>query len=53
MSARADLYRTVHRSIHEVTQDLEALGFNRAVARIYNLANERPVSPGDDAERAF
>ena len=49
----ADLYRTVHRSIHEVTQDLEALGFNRAVARIYNLANELSgFDPVDDAERA-
>ncbi|MEE3119952.1 MAG: class I tRNA ligase family protein, partial [Pseudomonadota bacterium] len=46
------LYRTVHRSIHEVTQDLEALGFNRAVARIYNLANELSgFTPADDAER--
>ncbi|MED5566044.1 MAG: class I tRNA ligase family protein, partial [Pseudomonadota bacterium] len=49
-----ELYRTVHRSIHEVTQDLEALGFNRAVARIYNLANELSgFTPADDAERAI
>ena len=55
MSAPAfELYRTVHRSIHEVTQDLEALGFNRAVARIYNLANELAgFTPADDAERAI
>ena len=33
------LYESVHRSIDRVTQDLDALGFNRAVARIYNLAN--------------
>ena len=49
-----ELYRTVHRSIHEVTQDLETLGFNRAVARIYNLANELSgFTPADDAERAI
>ena len=49
-----ELYRTVHRSIHEVTQDLEALGFNRAVARIYNLANQLSgFTPADDAERAI
>ena len=49
-----ELYRTVHRSIHEVTRDLEALGFNRAVARIYNLANELSgFTPADDAERAI
>ncbi|MGB1117407.1 MAG: leucine--tRNA ligase [Parvibaculales bacterium] len=55
MSAPAsDLYRTVHRSIHAVTQDLEALGFNRAVARIYNLANELSgFTPADDAERGI
>jgi leucyl-tRNA synthetase len=43
----------VHRSIHEVTQDLEALGFNRAVARIYNLANELSgFATTDDDARA-
>ncbi len=48
-----DLYRTIHRSIHDVTQDLETLGFNRAVARIYNLANELSgFTPTDDTERA-
>jgi leucyl-tRNA synthetase len=51
--AALELHRIVHRSIHEVTQDLEALGFNRAVARIYNLANELSgFAPTDDDARA-
>ncbi len=51
--AALELHRIVHRSIHEVTQDLEALGFNRAVARIYNLANELSgFAPTDDNARA-
>ena len=31
--------RTVHKAIQAVSQDLEAFRFNRAVARIYELAN--------------
>jgi leucyl-tRNA synthetase len=51
--AALELHRIVHRSIHEVTQDLEALGFNRAVARIYNLANELSgFATTDDDARA-
>jgi leucyl-tRNA synthetase len=34
-----DLRRATHRAISAVTDDLEALRFNRAVAQIYMLAN--------------
>jgi len=34
-----ELRRAVHRAIAWITDDLEALHFNRAVARIYELAN--------------
>jgi len=34
------LRRATHRAIAAVTEDLEALRFNRAVARIYELTNE-------------
>ncbi len=34
-----ELRRATHRAIAAVTEDLEALRFNRAVARIYELAN--------------
>ncbi|MFW6027707.1 MAG: leucine--tRNA ligase, partial [bacterium] len=34
-----ELRRTVHRTIHLVTEDVEGFRFNRAVARIYELAN--------------
>ncbi|MGD0191555.1 MAG: leucine--tRNA ligase [Rhizomicrobium sp.] len=33
------LRQAAHRAIHAVTEDLEALRFNRAVAQIYTLAN--------------
>jgi leucyl-tRNA synthetase len=33
------LRKLIHRSIHAVTGDLENLRFNRAIARIYELAN--------------
>lgn len=33
------LYRATHRTIDQVTNDLEKLAFNRAVARIYELTN--------------
>ena len=34
-----ELRRATHRAIAAVTEDLEALRFNRAVAQIYALAN--------------
>jgi leucyl-tRNA synthetase len=34
-----ELRRATHRAIHAVTEDLEALRFNRAVAQIYTLVN--------------
>jgi len=37
--ASLELRRAVHRAIASVTDDLEALRFNRAVARVYELAN--------------
>jgi len=37
--ATLELRRAAHRAIAAVTSDLEALRFNRAVARIYELAN--------------
>jgi leucyl-tRNA synthetase len=38
-SAALELRRAAHRAIAAVTEDLEALRFNRAVAQIYSLAN--------------
>jgi leucyl-tRNA synthetase len=37
--AALDLRRHVHRTIDAVTQDLERLRFNRAVAQLYELTN--------------
>ena len=37
--ASLELRRATHRAIQAVTEDLEALRFNRAVAQIYTLAN--------------
>jgi leucyl-tRNA synthetase len=42
-----ELRRAAHRAIGAVTEDLEALRFNRAVARIYELANAISAAPGD------
>ncbi|MGH6879249.1 MAG: leucine--tRNA ligase, partial [Rhizomicrobium sp.] len=45
-----ELRRATHRAIAWVTEDLDALRFNRAVARIYELANAisgaPPATPG-------
>jgi leucyl-tRNA synthetase len=38
-AASEELRRTVHKSLNAITADLEQLGFNRAVARIYELSN--------------
>jgi leucyl-tRNA synthetase len=43
-----DLRRAVHRAIHAVTDDVEALRFNRAVAQIYTLANAIGDAPKAD-----
>jgi len=34
-----ELRRIVHRTVHELTQDLEQFRFNRGVARLYELVN--------------
>jgi leucyl-tRNA synthetase len=39
INAALELRRATHRAIQAVTEDVEALRFNRAVARIYELAN--------------
>jgi leucyl-tRNA synthetase len=47
--AALDLRRATHRAIRHVTDDIEALRFNRAVAQIYTLANaigEGASAPG-------
>ncbi|HLY06276.1 MAG TPA: class I tRNA ligase family protein, partial [Rhizomicrobium sp.] len=41
------LRRAAHRAVAWVTEDLEALRFNRAVARIYELANALGAAPAD------
>ena len=40
-----ELRRAAHRAIAAVTDDLEALRFNRAVARVYELANAISSAP--------
>ncbi|MBI3676346.1 MAG: leucine--tRNA ligase [Proteobacteria bacterium] len=40
-----DMRRATHRTIAAVTEDLEALRFNRAVARIYELSNAIGAAP--------
>jgi len=52
----SDLRRAVHRAIHAVTGDIEALRFNRAVAQIYTLANaigDAPEAPGAERREAL
>jgi leucyl-tRNA synthetase len=48
-SAALELRRATHRAIAAVTEDLDALRFNRAVAQIYTLAN---AISGTDAKIA-
>jgi leucyl-tRNA synthetase len=38
-AASLELRRAAHKALHAVTEDLSALRFNRAIARIYELAN--------------
>ena len=47
--ASLELRRSTHRAIEAVTEDLDALRFNRAVARIYELANAISGAPADAA----
>jgi len=42
-----ELRRSAHRAVAWVTEDLEALRFNRAVARIYELANAVGATPSE------
>ena len=49
----ADVLRTMHRTIHQVSDDLEKFGYNRAVARVRELTNALGDLSGDDAETAW
>jgi leucyl-tRNA synthetase len=42
-----ELRRAAHRAVAWVTEDLDALRFNRAVARIYELANAIGTAPSE------
>ncbi len=50
-----EIRRAAHQALHAVGSDIEALRFNRAIARIYELANvlqsglQEPPSPGLNA----
>ena len=46
-SAAMELRRFVHRSIVAITQDFDALRFNRAVARLRSLSNEIETARGE------
>ena len=49
--AAMELRRAAHKSIAAVTEDIESFHFNRAVARIYELANTvSGFEPGDDGD---
>jgi leucyl-tRNA synthetase len=50
-AARA-LYAQVQSTIEAVTRELESLGFNRAVARLYELVNALAAFKGDSEEDA-
>ena len=43
-----DLRRATHKTLAAVTKDLEGLGFNRAVARIYEYVNQIGKAVNDD-----
>ncbi|MFV0383548.1 leucine--tRNA ligase [Paracoccus sp. (in: a-proteobacteria)] len=48
-----DLTRAAHRAIADVTRSIEGFAFNKAVARLYELANAVGKSPaGGDSRRA-
>jgi leucyl-tRNA synthetase len=44
-----ELQRTAHKALHAVTDDLGSLRFNRAIARIYELANALGAAMGSRA----
>ena len=47
--AALDLRKAAHKALHEVSNDIENLRFNRAVARIYELTNTMSAAAGEDA----
>jgi leucyl-tRNA synthetase len=47
-SGESELRRATHRAIQAVTEDLDALRFNRAVAQIYTLANAIGAGEAED-----
>ncbi|WP_353144130.1 leucine--tRNA ligase, partial [Paracoccus sp. (in: a-proteobacteria)] len=49
--ADLDLTRAAHRAIAEVTQSIEGFTFNKAVAKIYELANNIGKSPAGGESR--
>jgi len=51
--AARGLYAQVQNAVHHMTQDLTALGFNRAVARLYELTNSlQGFKPSDEEGHA-
>jgi leucyl-tRNA synthetase len=52
-TASLDLRRTSHRAVASVTEDLEALRFNRAVARVYELTNAITAASGRASRTAL
>jgi len=51
-SASLELRRTIHQSLHAVSLDIEGLRFNRAIARIYELANALAQALGSEGKSA-
>lgn len=47
----ADLLRAAHRTIDEVTRAIEGFAFNKAVAKLYELANALSKSPASGEPR--
>ena len=56
-AAALDVYRAVQNGVQQMTQDLAGLGFNRAVARLYELTNAlssfKPESDEDCATKLY
>jgi leucyl-tRNA synthetase len=50
--ASSRLRRTIHQSLHAVSLDIEGLRFNRAIARIYELANALAQALGPEGKPA-
>ena len=48
----SQLRRTIHQSLHAVSLDIEGLHFNRAIARIYELANALAQALGSEEKPA-